>query len=113
MNQEGTIIVKIIHELAQTLTKLHYYQKSLNYALKGINICNSIESLYLSADLHLLTGKNLVHLQQPEEGLHYIKQSKNIFLFLVSLVHPYLQSISGMSNHFHVNDTLKQSLHFQ
>ncbi|MGE7609406.1 helix-turn-helix domain-containing protein [Peribacillus frigoritolerans] len=79
VNQEGTIIVKIIHGLAQTLTELHYYQESLNYTLKGINICNSIESLYLYAELHLLTGKNLVHLQQPEEGLHYIKQSKNIF----------------------------------
>lgn len=79
VNQEGTIIVKIIHGLAQTLTKLHYYQESLNYTLKGINICNSIESLYLYAELHLLTGKNLVHLQQPEEGLQYIKQSKNIF----------------------------------
>ncbi|WP_440439159.1 hypothetical protein [Peribacillus frigoritolerans] len=71
--------MKIIHGLAQTLTELHYYQESLNYTLKGINICNSIESLYLYAELHLLTGKNLVHLQQPEEGLHYIKQSKNIF----------------------------------
>ncbi|MFY0802876.1 tetratricopeptide repeat protein [Peribacillus frigoritolerans] len=79
VNQEGTIIVKIIHGLAQTLTELHYYQESLNYTLKGINICNSIESLYLYAELHLLTGKNLVQLQQLEEGLHYIKQSKNIF----------------------------------
>ncbi|WHY95253.1 helix-turn-helix domain-containing protein [Peribacillus simplex] len=78
-NQVGTIIVKIIHGLAQTLTELHYYQESLNYTLKGINICNSIESLYLYAELHLLTGKNLVHLQQPEKELHYIKQSKNIF----------------------------------
>ncbi|MBO1000636.1 hypothetical protein IOC57_23195 [Bacillus sp. SD075] len=33
LNQEGTIIVKIIHGLAQTLTELHYYQKSLNYTL--------------------------------------------------------------------------------
>ncbi|MED3912064.1 tetratricopeptide repeat protein [Peribacillus simplex] len=47
VNQEGTIIVKIIHGLAQTLTELHYYQESLNYTLKGINICNTIESLYL------------------------------------------------------------------
>ncbi|MDR4926251.1 hypothetical protein [Peribacillus simplex] len=79
VNQEGSIILKIIHGLAQTLTELHYYLESLNYTLKGINICNSIESLYLYAELHLLTGKNLVHLQQPEKGLHYIKQSKNIF----------------------------------
>lgn len=63
VNQESTIIVKIIHGLTQTLTELHYYLESLNYALKGINIFNSIESLYLYADLHLLTGKNLVHLQ--------------------------------------------------
>ncbi|WP_375089023.1 tetratricopeptide repeat protein [Peribacillus sp. RS7] len=98
VNQEGTIIVKIIHGLAQTLTELHYYQESLNYTLKGINICNSIESLYLYAELHLLTGKNLFNLQQPDEGLQYINQAKNIFSLqrneeFVQIVEDELESI--------------------
>ncbi|MFE4241514.1 helix-turn-helix domain-containing protein [Peribacillus butanolivorans] len=79
VNQEGTILVKIIHGLAQTLTELHCYQESLNYTLKGINICNSIESLYLFAELHFLTGKNLIHLQQQNEGLQYLNHSRTIF----------------------------------
>ncbi|MGE6376191.1 hypothetical protein [Peribacillus muralis] len=79
MNQEGTIVVKIVHGLALTLTALRSYQEYLNHTIKGINICNSIESLYLYGELHLLTGKNLFHLQQPKEGLRYIIQSKNLF----------------------------------
>lgn len=80
------------------MTELQYYQESLNYTLKGINICNSIESLYLYAELHLLTGKNLINLQQPDEGLQYLNQAKNIFSLqrneeFVQIVEDELESI--------------------
>ncbi len=53
VKQEGIHYREDHSWISSTLTELHYYQESLNYTLKGINICNSIESLYLYAELHL------------------------------------------------------------
>ena len=85
LKHEGKVYVRILHTLAQTLTKVGCYSESLNYALRAINVCHSIESLYLLGDLHGLAGMNLLYLHKVQKAERHIEHAKSIYMLKNSL----------------------------
>ncbi|WP_110927901.1 helix-turn-helix domain-containing protein [Bacillus massiliglaciei] len=77
--KEGTIYIRILHTLAQTLTEMEEYEESLELCLKAIEICISNEFLFLFGELFFLTGENYVRLGNLELGIEYMDKSKMIF----------------------------------
>ena len=73
------IYIRLLHALAQTLTKIGNFEESLEQTERAIAICISNESLYLLGELHYSAGENLLELGEKEKGMDYIQKSKFIF----------------------------------
>ena len=85
LKQEGKVYVRILNTLAQTLTKVGCYSESLSLALRAINVCHSIDSIYLLGDLHASVGMNLLFLNKVEKAERHIEQAKTIYMLKNSL----------------------------
>lgn len=75
---EPRIQVKALFGLAQSLTELGQYEKSLEYCNQGIELCVNQELLYLLASLYYQAGENLIRMGKKEDGIQSIEHAINL-----------------------------------
>ncbi|GBF10316.1 helix-turn-helix domain-containing protein [Tepidibacillus sp. HK-1] len=71
--------VRLMYNLAKSLTKIGSYRESLKYCEKGIKACLKNESLYLLGEFYYQKGYNLFHVHKNDEAIAYM--NKAIFIF--------------------------------
>lgn len=72
---EPKVKLRILFGLSQALTDNEQYEESLNYSLRGINLCIEEELLYLFAEFHYQSGENYLKLGEREKGKDYVEES--------------------------------------
>lgn len=72
---EPKVKLRILFGLSQALTDNEQYEESLNYSLRGINLCVEEELLYLFAEFHYQTGENYLKLGDRDKGKTYVEES--------------------------------------
>lgn len=72
---EPKVKLRILFGLSQALTDNAQYEESLNYSLRGINLCIEEELLYLFAEFHYQTGENYLKLGEVDKGKNYVEES--------------------------------------
>lgn len=77
--KDSKVKLRVLYALAQLLTKLGKYDKSLKYSIEGIKFCISNESLYLFGELYYQTGENYIRIGEYEKGNEYLKKSISVF----------------------------------
>ncbi|TFI46725.1 hypothetical protein E4O93_16370 [Diaphorobacter sp. DS2] len=77
---EPKVKLRILFGLSQALTDNEQYEESLNYSLRGINLCIEEELLYLLAEFHYQTGENYLKLGEREKGKSYVEESNSSLL---------------------------------
>ncbi|WP_139491808.1 helix-turn-helix domain-containing protein [Brevibacillus dissolubilis] len=77
--QDRTIKLRILYNLAKSLTSSGKYQESLAFCDQGINLCITYEVLYLFGELHYQKGRNLAYLGRLAEAAEQYEKSIMIF----------------------------------
>lgn len=72
---EPKVKLRILFGLSQALTDNEQYEESLNYSLRGINLCIEEELLYLFAEFHYQSGENYLKLGERDKGKTYVEES--------------------------------------
>lgn len=77
-----TIYIRLCYNLGKLLYSMKHYSDAANYCSKGLELCKSHKSSYLSGELLYQQGLILIEMNKKEEGIKHLRYAYTIFELL-------------------------------